>query len=215
MNNRFEGDPIEDTPAAERDQPVDRYDDSSSALELLIEQSNFYNIPEFQKATAAIINGLTDINASESQLKLAWIEYAKIAEHIVESTEATQENPKTYAKTQIEAILHKSLIFQTTGNTLRYLEELDRAEVYAFNEGFDEMSKVINNEITDKIESLDMSSEVLVLKLKGIVNEENREFLRDLIDGGDDFEDMVNHVYGIVLEEGGDPDEILAKLGII
>lgn len=60
-----------------------------------------------------------------------------------------------------------------------------------------------------------MSSEVLVLKLKGVVSEENREFLRDLIDEGDDFEDMINHVYGMILEEGSDPDEVLAELGVI
>lgn len=215
MNNRFEVQPIDNTSAAAIDQIIDQEDDNSIAVASLIEQSNLYNIPELHDAAAAIIEGLADPDTDASRLKLAWGEYAKIAERIVESTDAIHENPKVYAKAQIEAIIHKSLIFHSVGNTLRYLEELDRAEVYAYNEGLDEMSIVINNEITTTVESLRMSSEVLVLKLKGIVSEENREFLRDLIDEGDDFEDIVNHTYGMLLEEGSDPDEVLAKIGVI
>jgi hypothetical protein len=215
MNNRFEEQPIDITSAAAIDQTIDQEDDKSIAVASLIERSNFYNIPELHDAATAIIEGLTDPDTDASQLKLAWVEYAKIAERIVESTDATHENPKSYAKAQVEAIIHKSLIFHSVGNTLRYLEELDRAEVYAYNEGLDQMSTVINNEITTTVESLSMSSEVLILRLKGIVSEENREFLRDLIDEGDDFEDMINHAYGMILEGGGDPDEIFAEMGII
>ncbi len=214
MNNRFDEQPIDNNSTPEISLPIDQVDNSTSAIALLIEQSRIHNA-ELQEAAIVIIDGLTNPNTSESQLKLAWIEYAKIAEHNVGLIEATSENPSAYARAQIEAIIHKSLIFKSIGNTLRYLEELDHAEVYAFNEGFDEMSTIINNEITSKIESLDMSPEVLVLKLKGIVSEDNREFLRDLIDEGDDLEDMINHAYGMILEEGSNPDEILAEFGII
>lgn len=151
MNNRFEEQPIENHSSAEEDRTFDEHGVNSNPAASLIEQSNFYNIPELHEATAAIIEGLTDTD--QSQLKLAWVEYARITERIVESTEDTKEKPKAYASAQIQAIIHKSFIFQSAGNTLRYLEELDRAEVYAYNENLDEMSTVINDEITRTIES--------------------------------------------------------------
>ena len=215
MNNRFEDQPIENPPTTEDEQSIDKPDETESTVASLIEHSLFYDQPELHAATTAIINGLTDPDTDTSQLKSAWNEYAKIVERIVEYAEEAPENPQSYARTQIEAIIHKALIFKSAGNTLRYLEELDRSEVYAYNEGLDEMSTTINNEMAAIVETLNMSPDVLILKLKGIISEDNREFLRDLIDEGGDFEDMINHAYSMVLEEGGDPDEILAEIGVL
>jgi hypothetical protein len=67
-----------------------------------------------------------------------------------------------------------------------------------------------------EIESIpEMSPEILVMKLNGIVSEENRAFLCELIEQGDEWEDVIGHVYGMILEEGGDPDEVLSELGVI
>ncbi|RYF29402.1 MAG: hypothetical protein EOO17_01560 [Chloroflexi bacterium] len=211
MSNRFEEQPPDSNSDAGIDQTDDHIVDSVDTLESLIERSNFYNIPELQDAATAIIDGLIAPDTNDSQLKLAWIEYAKLIEGIVEAN----KDRIAYARAQIEAIIHKALIFQSAGNLLRYLEELDRAEVYAHNEGIDEISTIINNKIKNTLEPLAMSSEVLVLRLRGCISEVNRDFLRDLIEAGDDFEDMLNHAYGMILEDGGDPDVVFAELGII
>ena len=215
MNNQHEEHSFDNHHTQDIHQDIDKENGASSPIASLIERSKLTNNSELKDASAAIINGLTDPNTSAPRIKSAWIEYAKIAEQIVEAADATDNTPNTYAKAQIEAIMHKSLIFQATGNTLRYLEELDRAETYAHNTGFEEMSTTINDEIAATVDTLPMSSEVLILKLKGIISEDNREFLRDLIAGGDDFEDMINHAYGMILEEGDDPDEVFAELGIV
>jgi hypothetical protein len=184
-------------------------------IESLLDRLEFHTTPALDEASQAIIAGLIDETTDKSLLSRGWVEYAEIVERIVESAEASAEKPDRYTKAQIGAIIHKSLIFSAAGNTLRYLEELDQAEVYAYNEGIDDVSVALRSEITEKINALEMSSEVLVIKLKGVVSEGNREYLRDLIEQGDEFEDMIAHAYGMILEEGGDPDEVLAEIGVI
>jgi hypothetical protein len=98
---------------------------------------------------------------------------------------------------------------------IRYLEELDHAEVYALNIGLEDVSAVLTREIDRKLPDLGISSEILVLKLRGIINDENREVLRDLINDGDDYEDIVNTAYNMIEDEGRDADEVLAALGVL
>lgn len=117
------------------------------------------------------------------------------------------------SKAQIAAILNKAYIFQQVNNTVRYLEELDMAEVYAANIGFDEASAVIDVEIKNQVEGLELTPEVLVLKLRGIIDDNDREFLRDLINEGADVEGILGNANQMILEEGGDPEEILASTG--
>jgi hypothetical protein len=97
----------------------------------------------------------------------------------------------------------------------RYLEELDHAEEYAFNAKLDDVRALIGDEIDRTLPSLEMSSEVLVLKLRGVISDDNREHLRDLINNGDDYEDIVNNAYNMIEDEGGDADEVLGKLGVL
>jgi len=190
---------------------------SNNKIESIIENSILYSHPELNDAKIAIIDGLTSPSIEPSQLRLAWIEYAKISEQIVESVINNPEAPNAYEKAQIEAIIHKALIFKSAGNILRYLEELDCAEVYAYNInlGFDEISMILCQEISKTVETLDMSPEVLLLKLKDVIEEDNREFLRDLINEGSDLEDIISAAYGMLIDEGKDPDSTLTELGVL
>ncbi|QQG50455.1 MAG: hypothetical protein HZB75_02865 [Candidatus Saccharibacteria bacterium] len=180
-----------------------------------IERFDFHDHPDLYEASLAIIDGLMNDDPDADRLKLAWQEFAQIAEGIVEATEVTADNPDAYTKAQIEAMLYKALLFQTAGKTERYLEELDRAEVYALNNRYDGLSVAIDREIATWPETVAVSPEMIVVMLRGRIADENREFLRDLAEQGADLEDMIGHAYSALLEEGEDPESVLAELGIL
>lgn len=208
MNNGFEKQPTE------ANLPTDETSNDSTPVASLIERSILYDTSELQDATDAIISGLTDPNTDKARLKDVWATYAEIAEQIVESVENTPENPKAYARAQVEAIIHKALIFQSTGNVLRYVEELSLAAVRARNDDFSELITILNNEIATTIETLDVSPEVLVIKLNGVISDVDQEDLRRLIYEGGSFEDVMSDAYDMIREAGGNPDEILTEIGI-
>jgi hypothetical protein len=198
--------------------PPESRETSDESLELtvhgvaeLVEQLDFRPSPELIEASRAVIAGLRDEMTTELQLSLAWGEYARMSEGIIEE----DLDPKRYARGQIGALIHKALLFRAADITVRYLEELDHAEVYALNVGLDDVSAVLTREIDRKLPELEMSSEVLVLKLRGIISDENREVLRDLINDGDDYEDIVNNAYNMIEDENRDADEVLAALGVL
>ncbi|MGI8636911.1 MAG: hypothetical protein ACR2KZ_16075 [Segetibacter sp.] len=65
------------------------------------------------------------------------------------------------------------------------------------------------NEFTPSPESEPIVSEVLQKALNdGWILEEDREFL------GDDLPDILGNLYGTILEQGGDPDEVFAGWGV-
>ncbi len=177
-----------------------------------LEQVTQVTNPEIAEVSLAIVDYLkTNIETGKVQLRELWVEYAQRVEVFVDSI----ENPKARSEAQIAAIINKAIIFQLAGNVTRWLEELDSAEVYASNEGFTTVAVALDTEIKNNVELLDLSSEKILLKLRGIVSDANREFLKDSIEEGDDLEDVINHAYGMILDEGEDPDEVLARLGII
>lgn len=46
-------------------------------------------------------------------------------------------------------------------------------------------------------------------------NNNDREFLHGLIDEGADLEDTLGNFHGMILEEGEDPEEVLASAGVL
>lgn len=190
----------------------DASDMQNDPMTSLIETLDFRASSELIEASSAIVDGISKFGDRDPRIRAAWVEYAKISEQMIDGNETDRV---AYSRAQIAAIIHKSLIFRAVGNNLRYISELDSAEVYAFNEGLDEISSGIQTEIDTVIDTLEMSPEVFLIKLKGVVSEANREHLRDLIDQGDDLDDMIGNVYAIILEEGGDPDEILGGMGVL
>lgn len=188
------------------------------SLPYRLEQVSRLGLPptaELIEATQAVIIGLQDPTTTEEQLRSAWSEYAGIVEGVVEAVDLDHTNPKAYQRAQISALVDKALLFRTAGDMTRYLEELDHAEVYAFNGNLDDVVSLIGEEIDKVLPGLEMSSEILVIKLRGVISDEMREILRDLIHDGDDYEDIVNNAYGMILEEGGDPEVVLAQLGVL
>lgn len=207
---------IDSYPRSREEEPrVGAPGELDNALRGYIEYFDFHRSPELHEASLAIIDGLMNEGLDKERLQLAWSEFAKIAERIVESAETAAGDTGAYVKAQIEAILYKALLFQTAGKIERYLEELDQTQVLALNAGHDSLSAEIDREIEAWIDTVELSPEILIVKLRGRIADENREFLRDLLEQGADLEDMVTHAYNALLEEGEDPDEVLAELGVL
>lgn len=171
---------------------------------------------DLDKVNAAILSMLADPTTGAVVLREAWGVRAVLAEDFVDSLEPTPNNPNPRPRVQFDIMADEALIFEKLGNTLLYLSKLDTAEGFALNHHLDDVvGSSISDEIDSKIGELDDSAEALVLKLRSHVSYENREFLRDLIRDGTDFEDLVGNIYGMILDEGGDPNEVFVSLGIL
>jgi hypothetical protein len=184
-----------------------------SSPEPLIELLEFPKSPELAEARQAVLDLLKDPTTAPETLSTAWIAFADAIELIVEKPELDQH---THTKLQIGAIVYKALIFKDAGNPLRYVQELDDAELYAFNIKLLEISVPLQAEIDTVIETLPLDApEVIVLKLKGKITDEDRLTLLDSIDDGDEFDDVLGTAYGMLDENGFDPDAVLKKVGLI
>lgn len=179
----------------------------------LLEHSKLHNDLEVQRAMKGIVDMLTSPEATKEQVRQAWITYGLIVENLVDTI--SQENTQARAQQQIIAIINKAIIFQLTENPLRYLDELTSAETYAFQQGFDDMVTILDEEIDMTAETLALSPELVIIKLRKVLDEDNVEYLKDLVDDGADMEDIIGHVYGMLLEEGKDPESVLTERGII
>lgn len=164
--------------------------------------------PDLLEARLAVIAGLTDTETDPATMRAAWIQYAMIIEKIAELAD-------DLPRAQIAATIHKALIFRDVSMLQRYIEELDIAEVYAANMNMVEISDVLGQEIERVIEPLEMSSVDFIIKLRWYISDANRAHLRDLVAAGDDPEVVINNTYAMILDEGGDPDEVLQELGMI
>ncbi len=196
------------------DQERERDSTAPELRGLFGEQSQLDNSPALRQATAAVLEALTGQAVGEGQRQHAWVEYGKIVEDIIDSIEEIEESSRSRARAHIAAILHKAFILQAAGNILCYLAELDTAEVYAFNEGFDDISLAIAAEIDTQVELLALTPEVIILKLRGILDEDKRDMLKARLEAGLPMDEVVDQVRGILLDEGEDPTEVLAGLGI-
>lgn len=190
-------------------------DSTQSPLERAVDTLNketAFLTPELKEATLALIAGLQRTDVDKAAMRQAWGELADITGNIVNTA---SDDMRT--KLQIAEILNKAFIFLHSNQPYRYLEELDLAELYARNLGLDELSEVLDTEISQEVErgQHEMNPTLLVIQLRGKVSEINREFMRDLIADGDDIEDVITHAYNAISEEGSDPEEILRELGVL
>ncbi len=165
---------------------------------------------ELMNVSLNIAEILKTNSEDKTELQSLWTEWSDLVEAYVDSI----EHAKLRAEAQIATFINKAFIFQLAGNTVHYLEELDDAAVYAANEGFEAVASSLALEIDNAVEALDLSPEKVVLKLRGIVEDANREYLKELIRNEADLEDIIGATYGIIIEEGGNPDVVLAGLGI-
>lgn len=192
-----------------------------SFIEELYSRLNFTETIDLAEAKIAIVELLGQPNLDSSLKQHAWTEYAIICEQLVDSVD-TGPDTLSRSKLQLALILHKALIFKAADNTSRYIEELDRAETYADDESrrspddntLTAVVAQIREELSRLTDTLELSPEILLVKLKGVITDMNREFLRDGIEDGDDLETSINNAYAMIEDEGGDADEILKELGI-
>jgi hypothetical protein len=91
----------------------------------------FEETPELSEARLAALEALTKEAQDPALNRLVWTEYAKVCEHIVDTTDFNEAYPKITMPVQIAMIVHKALIFREAGDTARYAEELNIAQAYA------------------------------------------------------------------------------------
>ena len=157
---------------------------------------------------------LINPSADSMALQAAWTYRAILAENFADTIEPTPANMGTRSEFQLEIMIDKARIFERAGNQLRYLEELDAAETFGYNLRLDHVVFDFTKEINDKAAELGNSPAELVLKLRGYIDFANRSILRDLIQEGIDYEDFLGGVYGMLLSEGENPEEVFTYLGI-
>lgn len=165
---------------------------------------------EIQTAGDIIVAALQDNDTAPDQQKEAWIAYAELIETHID----TIADPTDRAKAQIAAILHKATLFQRAGNLPRYIGELDDARDYAYNMNLDDVSAAISTEINEHIDHLPMCSEVLIAKLTAVIDDSDKAYLKECLATGDDMNDLLGATYGILVNQGSDPDQVFAALHI-
>lgn len=166
---------------------------------------------ELERLTTSLKETLADPSTAHENLRVLWVEYSELFEALAEKA----DNPEVYAKAQIAAIIHKAFIFYHANKELRYLEELDKADMYSANSGFTALSSLISTEVDSRTSELNESPERLILQLRGKVSDANRAQMWDLWADEQDYEDLVNHAFEMLLEDGEDPQEVLSELGIL
>jgi hypothetical protein len=163
---------------------------------------------------AILLRLLTEQDVASSELQDAWQARAMLAEEFVDSIEFDPEDPLRRAKAQFDVMVDKAVLHEKAGNHVRYLEELDAAEVFALNSNIGGMAEPLGKELDEEIQKLGNSSEELILKLRGTVDFMNRDYLRDLLAEGLDCEDLLGNIYAMIIEEGGDPDVVFKEIGL-
>lgn len=169
---------------------------------------------DLDRINAAIEAMLKDTSTDPSALKEAWAVRAALADNFVNSLEPTPDNPNPRPRVKFDILVDKALIFEKVGNQLRYLEELDDAEAFAFAEHLEEVLPSLSEEIDEKSKELGDSPEELVLKLRGHITYANRYYLREQLLEGIDYDDFLGAVYGMIFDEDGEPEDVFAALGI-
>jgi hypothetical protein len=183
----------------------------SLSPELLIDRLGFELVSKLKVIIATLKKALANPNTNLDRLRPLWTEYSQRFEELAERTDSSEE----YAIAQIAAIIYKAHIFRDIGKELRYLEELDKADMYSTDIGSAAFSTLISEEIDLRVAELEESAERLILQLRGKVSDANRAQMWDLWTEEQDYEDLVNHAFEMLLEDGEDPNEVLTELGAL
>lgn len=204
--------------------PHEHEEPSEPRYEPVLEQLGFEIPPELVEITSALRIALVDDGFDPESLRQLWTEYGLLLETLIDGIDDSDKQQKA----QIGAIIHKAFLFRDAAMTLRYLEELTQAEIYAGNAAFDPenpnimkdpalyaLSNLLASEIDSKCAMLEPSPERLILQLRGKISDDNQLQLWDLWAEEEDQEDLVNHAYEMLLDAGEDPDEVLRELGIL
>jgi hypothetical protein len=166
------------------------------------------------RINAIIKDMLTDETTSATELQEAWAVREFGCKNFVNTLEPTPDNPNLRNRAQFDIMVDKAQIFEQIGDVIRYLEDLDDAEEFAIGSHLDDVAISIGEELDAKTKELGDSPRELILRLRGVIKLSNRAYLRELIAEGIDYEDLLGNIYGMIIDEDGDPDEIFTRLGI-
>lgn len=183
--------------------------DGAEMLLELLDSLEFPNDASVKASSDRVLELLQSEDVDSKAVQAAWRAYADSVEAVVDSAP-----DEAVSKLQTGAIIHKALIFYVAGNGFRYIEELRDAVVYAENSQMMSVAEILSNDIVKSIELMDGSPEALVLKMQAYLSDEHYEALRESLLDGDDAQDLLGHVYGMLIEDGEDPDEIFAIVNL-
>ena len=169
---------------------------------------------DLDRINSVIVGMLKNPSTDPSDLRQAWSVREILTEEFIDSLEPTPDNPNLKSRVQFDIMVDKAMLFEAAGNNVRYLEDLDTAEAFASNSNLYEVTNSIGEELDDKIQELGSTPEELILKLRGVIEFSDRYYLRKLLAEGADYEDLIDNIFRIILEEGGDPDEVLKQFGV-
>lgn len=169
---------------------------------------------DLDSINSVIIGMLKDKNTDPADLRQAWTVRAMLVEGFIDSLESRQDSSSPRARVQFDIMVDTAIIFETTGDVIKYLEELDAAEAFALGSNIHEVVDSIAEELDKKIDELELTQETLILKLRGTIEFSKRNYLHRLLAEGIDYDDFVAAIHKMILDEGGDPNEVLARLGV-
>ena len=183
-----------------------------SSFEALLDLLEFPRTSELVEARRTVLQLLQDPTSEPEAMQAAWILFADAIEFIVENPDL---DAPTHTKLHIGAIIYKALVFKEVGNHLRYAQELDDAELYSSKANVPEISEQLGVELKSVIETLPLDTpEIVMLKLRDKIIGDDRMTLLDSIYDGDDFDDVLGTAYGMLLENGFDPDDVMNEVGL-
>lgn len=167
---------------------------------------------DLDRVNAAIIDMLQSEATDASELREAWNIRADLAEDFIDSLEPTQDNPNPKPRVQFDILIDKALIFETVGNMIRYLEELDDAEAFARAYHLVDMAESVALELEEKVQVLGDTPEELILKLRGQLSFPMRYKLRQMLQDGIDYDDFITSLNIMLLDKARGSNEILIQL---
>jgi hypothetical protein len=180
-------------------------------LDLLFALLDVQETSEPKNLANLVLDLLQDEHSTKAVVLQAWRQYDTAIETMIE----TAPNSPSRAKLQIAAIIFKAIIFRAAEDTFRYVEELQDASTYALNQDLDDISGMISQEIDFILAAYDdQPPEYIILTLRSHLSYDNYEMLRDSLLDGSDRNDILGAVYGMLLDQGDDPDQVLNSLDI-
>ena len=169
---------------------------------------------DLNKINAVIENMLSADRPDRAAIRLAWAMRDDLAEEFIRSFESIPYHPEYPLRVHFELLIDKADIFERLRDKLHYLMELEGAEGFAHQYHLDDVLTDLGEEIDSKVGELDDSPDAIVIKLRGKLSYENRDFLHVLISEGIEMDDFIETIRQMVIKEEGDPDEVLASVGL-
>jgi hypothetical protein len=169
---------------------------------------------DLSKIDSILVDKLLDSATDTADLRQAWSIRSFITERYIESLKSNEDTIDTTSKAQFDLMVDKAEIYSAAGYTLRYLEELDIAETFALSNDLNNEAELLKTSLDKMVDQLSTTPREVILKLRGSITFNNRNFLRQLTINGINYHDFMNYVHSMILAEDGKPNDVLSQLGV-